>query len=155
MRTCKKKEMKICIVSSVGGHLTEIMALREVYEKYSHFYVFNDQIQFDNNAAIYQITHAERDLKILKNFLEVFKILLRERPSVILSAGAGPIIPFAIVGKYFFGCRIIYIETFTSVVSPTLTGRLMYKLNLANLFFYQWPELKVHFPNAVYSGLIF
>lgn len=147
--------MKICIVSSIGGHLTEIMALREEYEKYRHFYVFNDRIQFDDSANYYQITHSERDLKILKNFYEAFKILNKERPSIILSAGAGPIVPFAIIGKFLFGCKIIYIESFTSVTSPSLTGRLMYKLNLTNLFFYQWPELNIYFPNAVYSGLIF
>ncbi len=36
--------MKICIVSSCGGHLTEIRRLRKVYARYEHFYVINDRI---------------------------------------------------------------------------------------------------------------
>ncbi len=36
--------MKICIVSSCGGHLTEARALRATYEKYEHFYVLNDEV---------------------------------------------------------------------------------------------------------------
>ena len=34
--------MKICIVSSCGGHLTEVRGLKPVYDGYDHFYVLND-----------------------------------------------------------------------------------------------------------------
>ena len=36
--------MKICIVSSVGGHLTEILSLSEKYRKFEHFYVLNKKV---------------------------------------------------------------------------------------------------------------
>src|SRR5215467_503871 len=35
--------MKICIVSSCGGHLTEVRCLKPAYESYQHFYVLNDK----------------------------------------------------------------------------------------------------------------
>ena len=35
--------MKVCIVSSCGGHLTEVRRLKPAYEKYAHFYVLNDK----------------------------------------------------------------------------------------------------------------
>src|ERR1051325_1592404 len=36
-----RQTVKICIVSSIGGHLTEVRAFRAVYERHSHFYVLN------------------------------------------------------------------------------------------------------------------
>ena len=35
--------MKVCIVSSCGGHLTEVRQLRQAYERFDHFYVLNDR----------------------------------------------------------------------------------------------------------------
>ena len=35
--------MKIALVSSCGGHLTEVRALKPIYESHEHFYVLNDR----------------------------------------------------------------------------------------------------------------
>ena len=144
--------MKICIVSSCGGHLTEIRRLRNVYARYDHFYVINDRILLadDMKGKTYFITHAERDLRVLKNLWEAISILRRERPDVILSTGAGPVVPFAIIGRLFFGTRIVFIETIARISKPSMTGRLMYRI--AHAFYYQWPELRRWFPNATFTG---
>jgi len=104
----------------------------------------------DMRGKTYFITHSERDWKFLVNLWEAFHILRRERPTVILSTGAGPAVPFALVGRLLFHCRIIFIETVTRVTSPSLTGRLMYLI--AHEFFYQWRSLERFFPNARYGG---
>jgi UDP-N-acetylglucosamine:LPS N-acetylglucosamine transferase len=144
--------MKVCIVSSCGGHLTEVRALAPAYAAYPHFYVLNDRIEppRDMQGKTSFITHSERDWKFLLNLLEAYRILRRERPEVILSAGAGPAVPFALVGRLFFGCRIIYVETVTRITSPSLTGRIMYRL--AHEFFIQWRTLVRFFPKARYGG---
>ena len=144
--------MKICIVSSCGGHLTEVRCVRRAYESYEHFYVINQRIDLleDMRDKTYFITHSERDWKFLINLWEAFRILKRERPGVILSTGAGPAVPFAVVGRFIFGCRIIFIETVTRITAPSLTGRLMY--HLAHEFFYQWRTLERFFPSARYGG---
>jgi hypothetical protein len=69
---------------------------------------------------------------------------------VLLSTGAGPIVPFALIGRFIFGCKIIYIETITRIDRPSLTGKLMYYL--ANHFYYQWKELAIYFPRGRYCG---
>jgi UDP-N-acetylglucosamine:LPS N-acetylglucosamine transferase len=85
------------------------------------------------------------------NLAEAWKILRRERPHLILSTGAGPAVPFAIVGK-LLGIRNIFIEISAQVTTPSLTGRIMYFL--ADRFFYQWKGLQQYFPKGVYGGLI-
>jgi UDP-N-acetylglucosamine:LPS N-acetylglucosamine transferase len=97
----------------------------------------------------YFITHSERDWRFFVNLWEAFRLLRKERPDVILSTGAGPAVPFAIIG-FFFRIHVVYVETITSVRKPSLTGRIMYRL--ADRFFYQWEPLRRFFPGGIYGG---
>jgi len=143
--------MKICIVSSCGGHLTEVRALKKVYECYEHCYVLNDRILLpkDMENKTYFIRHSERDWLIIVNLWEAWQILRKERPSLILSTGAGPVVPFTLVGK-LLGIKSIFIEISTQVTKPSLSGRIMYVL--ADQFFYQWKSLERYFPKGIYGG---
>jgi beta-1,4-N-acetylglucosaminyltransferase len=142
---------RICIVSSCGGHLTEVRTLRSVYDRYEHFYVLNKRVMLpeDMNDRTYFIRHSERDWLFLINLWEAWKILRKERPTLILSSGAGPSVPFALIG---LSLRIpsIFIETFARANQPSLTGRIMYLL--ARKFFYQWKSLSRFYPKGTYCG---
>jgi len=144
--------MSICIVSSCGGHLTEVRSLINSYSKYKHFYVLNDYaiLPMDMESNTFYIKHSERDLFFFYNLLEAFLICYRNKPKVILSTGAGPAVPFALVGKYFFNIKIVYIESITRIYNPSLTGRIMYKLS--DDFYYQWEPLKQYFPDGKFFG---
>jgi beta-1,4-N-acetylglucosaminyltransferase len=143
--------MKICLVSSCGGHLTEIRAMKDAYHMHEHFYVLNDRLHLpeDMKEKTYFIRHSERDWLFFVNLWEAYRIIRRERPDLILSTGAGPAVPFALVGKLF---RIpnVFVEISAQVTEPSLTGRIMYRL--ADRFFYQWRSLERHFPKATYGG---
>ncbi len=144
--------MKVCIVSSCGGHLTEVRCFRPAYERHEHFYVLDDKALLppDMHGRTYFIAHSERDWKLLLNLWQAFSILRRERPQVILSTGAGPAVPFALVGRFLFNARVVFVETITRIERPSLTGRIMYRL--AHDFFYQWETLGRFFPKAKYGG---
>lgn len=145
---------KVALVSSVGGHLTELLALRTAYEDLPHFYVFNDVTQFSppEDVNVYTVAHAERDIRVLWNVFEFARIFLRERPSVLLSTGAGPAIPAAIVAKAM-GIRVIYVETIAAAERPTLTGVLMQPF--ADALFVQWPSLLEKLRGSRHCGSIF
>jgi beta-1,4-N-acetylglucosaminyltransferase len=146
--------MKVCIVSSAGGHLDEVRALRPAYAGFDHFYVVNQAVQPtpDMQDKLYIISHSERDLLFFVNLVEAWKILRKERPDVLLSTGAGAIVPFAIVGRLFFGTKSIFVESLTRVTVPSLTARIMYRL--ADRFFYQNEQLRPHFPQGQYEGSV-
>lgn len=145
------REPIICIVSSGGGHLTEVRLLKPAYEKYRHFYVLNYPIILpdDMEGRTHWIRHSERDWLFVANVLEAWRILRCERPAVILSTGAGPIVPFALVAK-LLRISTIYVETVGRVREPSVTGRVMHRL--ADRFFYQWPSLAPHFPRGIHGG---
>lgn len=148
----KEGRLKVCIVSSCGGHLTEVRQLSPAYEQYDCFYVLNDKVKLppDMEGRTYFVRHSERDWLLLVNLFEAFSILRRERPDVILSTGAGPAVPFAFIGRLMLRTHVIFVETITRINSPSLTGRLMYKL--AHRFFYQSKNLAGHFPAGEYGG---
>lgn len=146
--------LKIGIVSSPGGHLTEVRCFRSAYGQHRHFYALNDRISLakDMLGRTYFLTHAERDWRQIVNFWEAFRVLNKERPDVLISTGASPIVPFAILGRLFFGTKIIFVETMTRVEAPSLTGRIMYFL--AHRFYYQRQELRRFYPKGSYVGAL-
>lgn len=147
--------MKILVASSIGGHLTEVMRLAPLFEGHEVSLVVNDAAALPDFpfAAVYRIAHAERDWRVFLNFVEAARIVEAERPDVVVSMGAGPAVPVALVAKWGAGSRILFIESAAAVSRPTLTGRLIYQF--ADRFFYQWPALKQVYPEADLARVLF
>lgn len=147
--------MKILIVSSVGGHLTEVMRLAPLFRDHDVSLVVNDEAALPDFPfkAVYRIAHAERDWRVLMNFAEAARIVEAERPDIVVSMGAGPAVPLALVAKWGGGCRVLFVESAAAVTRPTLTGRLLYAV--ADRFFYQWPPLKRVYPKAELARVLF
>lgn len=144
--------MKIAVVSSVGGHLTEILPITRALEARGHRFVWilNDPSPvLPPGQAAYRILHGERDLRVLWNSVEVGAILARERPDLLLSAGASPAVSAALAAK-LLGIPVVYVEPSSSVRRLSLTGRLM--RHLADSFYVQWPETLRIAPWAKYKG---
>jgi len=150
------KNIKICIVSSVGGHLSEIRQLRYIYSKYDHFYILNDDVFLydDMKGRTYFITRPKNRVPVFINLYEVLKIFKKERPDVVISCGAGHAVPAFFAAK-LLGAKTIFIETFCVIKKPSLTGRIIYNLRLYDHFFVQWKELLNCFPKARYEGVIY
>lgn len=147
--------MKICIPSSAGGHLTEVQQLSSIYKKRKHFFVLPLNIRtkiFSKKHKCYFIQKPGRNLlKFIPIIFYSFWILLREKPKVIITMGAGDAIPIYIIGKLFFNCKTIYIETLTRILTPSITGRILYFFS--DLFVVQWkPLLKFFGKKAIYGG---
>ena len=154
----KNKKEKVCFLASSGGHLEEISRLVEIEEKYDNFLVTEkgkfEELHFGKKVIyVYQINRKEIlfPFKFIGPILKAFKILLNEKPTVLISTGALATVPFCIVGK-LLGKRIVYIESFARVDTPSLTGKIIYKLKLANLFVVQWEDMLKYFPEAIVGG---
>jgi len=150
---------KICLTSSSGGHLQELMTLKSLDEHYSVFYITEkDQFETKNlGENRYQVPKIDRREKnFLIHFLimagSILKILIRENPAVIISTGALATVPVCVFGK-ILGAKVIYIESFARVKSLSLTGKVVYFL--ADKFIVQWPDLEKKYSRATYIGGLF
>lgn len=148
--------MKIALVCSHGGHLTELLYLMEAFEEHDIFFVTYDSPR--TRALKYKKylfpNFGERPLALIKKLPEIVDILVREKPHVIVSNGAEIAIPFFYLGKALIRCRTIFIESYTRVNSPTLTGKIVYPVS--DSFFVLWPEMLAKYgKKAQYGGGIF
>ena len=151
------RKFRICLVGSSGGHLTHLYMLKPFWKDKERFWV-----TFDKEDAR-SLLHGEkmypcyypsnRSIKaLIINTVKAIKIILKERPGLIISSGAAPAIPFFYIGK-FFGAKTIYIEVFDRIDKPTITGRLVYPVT--DKFIVEWEEMKQVYPKAINLGSIF
>jgi UDP-N-acetylglucosamine:LPS N-acetylglucosamine transferase len=89
--------------------------------------------------------------KYAVNSLQSLWLMLKIRPRVVLTTGAGIAIPCSFIGKCI-GCKLIYVETVASVDKLSKTGAFLYRH--ADLFIVQWPGLCAQYPRAVYGGCL-
>lgn len=151
--------MKICFVSSSGGHWEELMCIREISKEYQSFFVTEEggqaeESKLNNIFSLPQINRFEKDFlrKFVRLFITAWEILAKERPNVVITTGALIAFPFCLIGKVR-GAKIVYIESFARVNERSLTGRLVY--SFADLFIVQWESLLRCYPRALYVGGIF
>lgn len=146
--------MKICLVCSSGGHLLQLFLLKSFWEKYERFWVtFQKEDAFSllqEEKKYWAFFPTNRNIKnFFKNLFLALKILLKEKPDIIISTGAGVTLSFFIIGK-IIGKKLVFIEVIDRIDLPTLTGRLVYPFT--NAFIVQWEEQKKNYPKALYLG---
>ena len=99
----------------------------------------------------YYPTNRSIKALIINTFIAI-KVLIKERPNLIISSGAAVAVPFFYLGK-LFGAKLIYIEVFDRIDIPTMTGKMVYPI--VDKFIVQWDEQKEVYPKAVNFGSIF
>lgn len=155
----KKNELKICFAASSGGHFEQLMMLKTLMDKYNSF-IITEKTSYAVNSKgkkTYFLTQVNRKekmvvLRMLINVIMSIWIFIKERPNVIICTGVLAMIPMCLICK-LFKKKIIYIESFAKVTSPTKSGKLMYKF--ADQFYVQWESMKEIYPNAIYLGGIY
>lgn len=150
---------KICFAASTGGHFEQLMMLKPLMEKYNSIIVTEkSQYSVENNEIktyyLSQVNRKEKTFlfRMILNSLKTIIILIIEKPDIIISTGALSTIPLCLLGK-LLRKKIIFIESFAKVNSPTLTGKLVYKF--ADQFYVQWEEMKQIYPKAISKGGIY
>lgn len=146
---------KICLISSSGGHYEQLSMLRKLGEKNDIFWV-TEKTDYKGNADYYLYATGSNDIwvlfKLIANCFKTLKIWMKEKPKVVITTGTLVALPICLLAK-LLGKKVIFIETFARVTDCTRMGKLMYKI--ADLFIYQWEELKEFYPNGVYGGSIY
>ncbi len=152
--TKKRKQLKVCVACSPGGHLVQVRQLAQIYEKYDYFYfTFSGTVaeSLAQHARVRTIPNVVRR-NPLSWFVGAFlsaKIALAERPDVVITTGAGVVVFLCIISR-LLGAKVIFIESMAKVEKPTLTARLLYPFS--DLFFVQWNNLLKFFPKAKFEG---
>lgn len=136
------KSLKIALICTHGGHLTETLQLLEAFIEHDIFFVTHHSIrdeEVQKIAPVYFLDNmAEKPSSIPIVILNALFILIREKPDVILSLGADIALPFYIWGR-LLSSKTIFIESYCRIESLSRTGRIAYWL--VDIFWVQWPKL--------------
>ena len=147
----------VLLVCSTGGHLLQLVALREAWEGHAHVWVTFDKSDARSLLAGERVVHAygptNRNIpNLFRNLRLAWRVLRRVRPRTIVTTGAGVAVPFAWIGR-LLGARIVYVESFTRIDGPSLSCRMI--APVASRIYAQWPELTKALPRARYVGNVF
>ncbi len=154
---------KVLFISSTGGHLSEMLELKDLFNKYNYHIITEKtkstislKKKYKNKINYLKYGTKDHLLSYLFifpwNCLKSLYYFIKIRPDYIITTGAHTAVPMCYIAK-IFGKKIIYIETFANMETKTLTGRLIYPI--ANLFIVQWESMLNLYPKAVYGGWIF
>jgi len=92
-------------------------------------------------------------LRLLLSLWEACVLVRRLRPDVILAVGTATAIPLFIAGRVF-GASCVFVESLTRVRQMSRTGRILYRLRLADRLYVQWSDLQRRFDGTIYAGSV-
>lgn len=154
------KKNKICLISSSGGHFEQLLMLKKL-ENNNKIFIVTEKTKYNKNDKkinyfVVQVNRKEFTFvfKMIFIFVKSLYIFFKEKPDVIISTGVLSTIPMLFIG-HLFKKKVIYIESFAKISSPTLTGKLIYNWKWADQFYVQWKSMLEFYPKAIYKGGIY
>jgi beta-1,4-N-acetylglucosaminyltransferase len=147
--------MKVLLVCSSGGHLDQLLLLKRWLDSQDVAVA-----TFEKPDSIDRISHwriyglhwpTNRHIpNLLRNSLVAIRVMLTERPDLIISSGAAGAVPFFYLAKCFPRTRTVFIECYDRITLPTLTARIVRPV--ADLFIAQWPTQLPTWPRRIDLG---
>jgi beta-1,4-N-acetylglucosaminyltransferase len=150
----------LLIVCSSGGHLLQMLEMHEAWKPFERLWVTFDKSDARSLLREERVVHAfgptNRNVgNLLRNLRLAGRLLRAERPSAILTTGAGVAVPFAWIGR-LLGVPTIYVESVTRIEELSLSARMI--APVATHVYAQWPELaepsagRVRFAGNLFAG---
>lgn len=133
---------KVFAISSPGGHWIQLTRLCAGLESnHDIVYAMPDKLfKPKQDQTVYSVMDVSADdkWKLIPCAFQIGRILLKERPSAIISTGAAPGAVAIMLGK-ILGIRTIWVDSIANVQKISRAGRLVQ--HRADVFLTQWPHL--------------
>jgi UDP-N-acetylglucosamine transferase subunit ALG13 len=156
---------RICLAASGGGHVRQLLDLAPAWSPHDHFFLTEDtamgrslpgRTYFVPHVALGQ-ARLGAPLRMvgaaLRNLIGSAKVMLSERPDMVITTGAGSVF-FTLMWARLFGARVMVIESFARFdglsVFTRLAGPLAHhKVVQSPILESQWPGAAVFDPLRV------
>ena len=131
--------VKISLVCSHGGHLTEIIQLMDAFRGHDIFLITYEAPSSSEIHRKYTLKNLGKNpYRFLRSIPHVFWILRRETPDIIISTGSEIAIPVFYIA-WILGIKTMFIESLCRIEEPSLTGKIVYPVS--SVFLVQWKQL--------------
>jgi beta-1,4-N-acetylglucosaminyltransferase len=147
----------LLLVCSTGGHLLQLVALREAWEPFERAWVTFDKSDsrslLERERVYFAHGPTNRSIKnLFRNLAVAWRVVAETRPRVVLTTGAGVAVPFAWIAR-LRGASVVYVESLARIDGPSLTYRFI--APIAARRYVQWPELARTMRGARFAGNVF
>lgn len=148
--------MKLLLVCTSGGHFSTMQSLEKFWRSHDRVWVTDYQSDTDVLQGSEQVHwlpyQAPRNIiAFLKGIYPAFKVILKEKPDIILSTGASISVNFGLI-SHLLGCKFIYVESISRSQDLSLSGKIVYLLS--DQFYVQWPRLTRFYHKALFKGYV-
>ncbi|RBP14143.1 hypothetical protein DFR50_110169 [Roseiarcus fermentans] len=148
---------RILFVSSSGGVLLDLLALEPWWSKYRVAWAVVEAPDTASALAgqtCYWIgnTSFRRPFRIVLDFVSAWRILRRERPQLIVSAGSGPAIAFFALARVL-GIPTFWIYTLNILATPGVSAKICTRMS-SRVFLQQTSLLAAH-PDGIVIGELY
>lgn len=149
--------MRLLLIASSGGHIFEMFCLREFWKDKDRYWVTfptaDARSLLAGEKEVYWAAFPTvRNVpNLLRNMVLAVKLLLRNRPGMILTTGAGVAAPFLWLAS-LLGIPTVFVESITRITEISLTARLVKPF--ATKMLVQWPELVEKYSGVEHHGRI-
>lgn len=145
---------KILIAASHGGHWTQAMRLKEIFEKNDCYFIstsdgLSAQFSADRFYAVSDCS-AKTPFKAVLSFLRIIHVVAATRPDAVISTGAAIGLLSLIAGK-IFKAKTVWVDSIANADELSLSGK--YAKRWADLWLTQWPHL-AHAGGPQYLGRV-
>jgi len=125
----------------------------EAFEGHQTFFITYDSARTRGLEHKYLLRNiGTNPLVMAQAFLSMLRILIKEKPKLIVSTGSEIAIPAFYIAK-LFRIKTIFIESWTRVDRPTGTGKIVYFVS--DVFLVQWEQMLSRYgKKARYEGAI-
>ena len=146
--------MKVLLVGSAGGHLAQMLSLKDWWESEQRWWVTFDlpdaQAALAGEPVMWaQHSDKRRPWLLLRSVWLAWNALRLLRPDVVVSTGASLGAIFVVFAR-LLRIPTIYIEVFDRIEISSLSGRICYRI--ADRFCVQWKEQLKVYPKAEVVG---
>ncbi|WP_448581832.1 glucuronosyltransferase [Thermaurantiacus sp.] len=142
---------RVLAIASNGGHWIQLLRLASAWDGCEVHYATTSPDCQGHVARLakargqaapgyHVVTDANRwqKFRLIRQAVQVFALILRLRPQVIITTGAS-VGYFAIVFGRLLGARTLWLDSIANAKEPSLSGARAGPL--ADLWLTQWPEL--------------
>ncbi|XP_063722542.1 UDP-N-acetylglucosamine transferase subunit ALG14 homolog [Symsagittifera roscoffensis] len=174
-----RRKKRTLVVLGSGGHTTEMLRLldhmqKEIYNPRYYFLANTDHMSIkklklrsvDPNCI--QLIPRSREVgqsyltSIFSTLLACLSTIPRAlwiNPDLLMVNGPGTCLPVCIAALItnmltFNRVTIVFVESICRTETLSLTGKILYRLNIADMFFVQWERLKLTYPKCTYVGRV-
>jgi UDP-N-acetylglucosamine:LPS N-acetylglucosamine transferase len=138
------KRRKILAVASGGGHWIQLRRLAPVFEGLDVAYVsvspgYAVDVPNHRFYPVHDVTRWDR-LKLALLVLQLARILLLERPQIVVTTGSGPGMITLTLAKLLLRSKTIWIDSIANCERMSSSG--LQARRVADIWLTQWPQLQ-------------